>query len=163
MQEESARLSKQERRQQRRRAARRKRLVTRLRRTGIFAVVVAVPGLCVLERAGPQELIDAEVIATRSWRHIAPNGTSHSHRAATLQIEGLSETSLERADGYERGQRVPVWIRRGRISGWPYFLDVAKPGEIERERSGGEGEGAAFGAGATWVRLAGGYAAGREA
>jgi hypothetical protein len=50
--------------------------------------------------------------------------------AATLQIEGLSEFTLQRADGYERGQRVEVWIRRGGISGWPYFLDVVKPGEL---------------------------------
>jgi hypothetical protein len=48
-------------------------------------------------------------------------------------IEGLSEASLDRADGYQRGQRVPVWIRRGRISGRPYFLDVVKPGEVEPE------------------------------
>ena len=41
---------------------------------------------------------------------------------------------ISRLCRYERGQRVPVWIRRGRISSWPYFLDLAKPGEIQRER-----------------------------
>jgi hypothetical protein len=58
---------------------------------------------------------------------------SYSHIAATLKIEGLSEANLDRADGYQRGQRVPVWIRRGRISGRPYFLDIVKPGEVEPE------------------------------
>ena len=69
------------------------------------------------------------------WRHYPGEGTSHQHSAATLRIEGLSETTLDRADGYERSQRVKVWVRRGRISGWPYFLDLAKPGEIERQES----------------------------
>jgi hypothetical protein len=80
-------------------------------------------------------MVEAEVIETRRQQHFVRDGSPHAHTAATLQIEGLSKTTLYRADGYERGQRVPVWIRRGRISSWPYFLDLAKPGEIQRERS----------------------------
>ncbi len=132
--EEDRRISKQERREQRRRAARRRRLASRLRRVGLVAAVLAIPGGWAWERSGSQELVEAEVIETRRWRHFATDGTSHPHISATLQIEGLSETTLERADGYERGQRFPVWIRRGRISGWPTFMDVAKPGEIEAQR-----------------------------
>ena len=131
--EESKRLTKEARRQQRRRVAQRRRRLRRLRRAGVVAAVLAVPGLWALERSGPQEMVEAEVIETRRQSHFLPDGTSHAHTAATLQIEGLSETTLDRADGYERGQRVPVWIRRGRISSWPYFLDLAKPGEIQRE------------------------------
>jgi len=134
MPEEPERLSKQERREVRRREARRRMLKSRLRRIGIAAAVLAVPGLFVFECSGPEELAEAEVIRTRRWRHHADDGTSHPHIAATLKIEGLSEATLERADAYERGQRVLVWIRRGPISGWPYFLDVAKPGEIERQK-----------------------------
>ena len=103
-----------------------------LRRVGIVAVLLAIPGLWAFDRSGSQQTVDAEVIETRRWRHTTKDGTSHPHIAATLKIEGLSEFSLERADGYQRGQRVPVWIRRGRISGWPYFLDIVKPGEAER-------------------------------
>jgi hypothetical protein len=86
----------------------------------------------VFECSGSEELVDAEVTGTRRWRHVASDGTSHPHLSATLEIEGLNEVGLERADGYERGQRVPVWVERGRISNWPYFLDVAKPGELQR-------------------------------
>lgn len=138
MPEESARITKRQRREQRRRVARRR---VWLRRMGISAAVVVVPGLLALECYGPQELVEAEVIETRRWRHVAADRTSHPHTAARLLIEGLSEETLERADGYERGQRVLVWIRRGRISGWPHFLDVAKPGEVERERRLEEAQG----------------------
>ena len=134
MSEEPAKLSKQERREARRREARRRQLNKRLRRIGIAAAVLAALGLWAWEYSGPEELVEAEVIETRRWRHQANDGSSHPHTAATLKIEGLSETTLERADNYERGQRVLVWVRRGPITGWPYFLDVAKPGEIERQR-----------------------------
>jgi hypothetical protein len=134
MSEESARPSKQERREARRRDARHRKLKIRLRRAGIAAAVLAALGLWALEYSGPEELVEAEVVETRRWRHQKDDGTSHPHIAATLKIEGLSETTLQRADSYERGQRVLVWVRRGPISGWPYFLDVAKPGEIERQK-----------------------------
>lgn len=133
MSEAPAKSSKQERREARQREARRRKLKSRLRRIGIAAAVLAVPGLLVFECSGPEELAEAEVIRTRRWRHYADDGSSHPHIAATLKIEGLSEATVERGDDYERGQRLLVWVRRGPISGWPYFLDVAKPGEIERE------------------------------
>ena len=122
--------SKRERREERRRVAHRRLVRTRLRRAGIVAAVLAIPVLWSFENAGPQERVDAQVIETRLRKHYTDAG-SHSHTSATLQIEGLSEAVIDRADGYERGQRVPVWIRRGRISGWPYFLDLAKRGELD--------------------------------
>jgi hypothetical protein len=141
MPEEPARVAKRQRREQRRRAARRR---VRMRRIGITVAVVVAPGLLVLECSGAEELVEGEVTSTRRWRHFAADGTSHPHTSAKLLIEGLSEGTVERADDYERGQRVPVWIQRGRISGWPYFIDVAKPGEVERER-GSAGQGALSG------------------
>ena len=134
MSEEPARLSKQERREARRHEARRRQLKNRLRRVGIAVAALSALGLWALEYSGPEELVEAEVIETRRWRHQANDGSSHPHVSATLKIEGLREVTLKRADGYERGQRVLVWVRRGPISGWPYFLDVAKPGEIERQK-----------------------------
>ena len=124
---------KRERREQRRLQARRRKQRTRLRRAAIFAALLALPALWLLDRSGPQELVKAEVIETRLWRHSVANGKSHPHTAVTLRIEGLVEARVSRGDDYERGERVPVWIRRGRISSRPYFLDVAKPGEIARE------------------------------
>lgn len=135
MPEESTRGSKQERREARRHEAKRRQLQLRLRRVGIAAAVLAPLALWGLEQSGPEELVEAEVVETRRWRHQADDGSSHPHIAAKLKIEGLSEATLERADDYERGQRVLVWIRRGPISGWPYFMDVAKPAEIERHRA----------------------------
>jgi len=129
--------SKRERREERRRAARQRLLWRRVRLAGIGAAVLAIPALYAFEHNGSQELVDAEVIETRLRRHYG-RGAPHSHTSATLKIEGLSEAAVDRADGYERGQRVPVWIRRGRLSGWPYFLDLAKPAGIDDEASPGE-------------------------
>ena len=81
-----------------------------------MVAVLAIPVLWSFENAGSQERVDAQVTETRLRKHYTDAG-SHSHTSATLQIEGLSEAVIDRADGYERGQRVPVWIRRGRISG----------------------------------------------
>lgn len=107
----------------------------------MVALVLAVPALWAFEHSGPQELVEAEVTETRRWIHYTKAGKSHPHVAATLQIEGLSETTLDRTDGYARGQRVPVWIRRGRLSGWPHFLDLAQPGELAGEPGeGGQAE-----------------------
>jgi hypothetical protein len=132
--QETEKTTKQERREKRRRAARHRAWARRRRRAGLAAAVLAVPALWAFDRSGPQELVDAEVTETRLWRHVPREGRSHPHTAATLMIEGLTEASVEKADNYERGQRVAVWIRRGRLTGRPYFLDVAKPGEIERQR-----------------------------
>ena len=131
-----AKPSKQQRRERRRQAARRRRGLRRLGRAGAVAAVLAVPALLVLEFTGGQEMAEAEVTKTRLWRHYPGDGTSHQHSAATLTIEGLSETTLDRADGYERSERLKGWVRRGRISGWPYFQDIAKPGEIDRQGRG---------------------------
>ena len=48
-----------------------------------------------------------------------------------LLIEGRVKTSIERGDQYRRGEQVKVWVRRGRITGRPRFLDLARPGETE--------------------------------
>jgi hypothetical protein len=137
--EELERRSKRKRQEERRRAAHRRVLMRRARRGGIVALLLAIPSLWAFEHSGPQERVEAEVIETRRWRHLPQGREPHPHVAATLQVEGLSETTLERADGYERGQRVQVWIRRGRISGWPHFLDVVKPGELARETEARDG------------------------
>ncbi len=125
--------SKRKRHDERRRLARRRVLMRRARWGGAVVLLLAASGLWAFENSGPQERVDAEVTETRRWQHFPQVGKPHPHVAATLEIEGLSETTLDRTDGYERGQRVEVWIRRGRISGWPYFLDVVKPGELAVE------------------------------
>jgi len=140
--DEPERQNKRERREERRQAAHRRVLLQRARRAGLVALLVAIPSLWAFEHSGPESRTEAEVTETRLWRHFPQGGESHTHVAATIRIEGLSEARLERADDYERGQRLQVWIRRGRISGWPHFLDVVKPGELVREaeaQNGNEG------------------------
>lgn len=75
--------------------------------------------------SGAEERVEAEVVRTRLWRHRPQGEKPHTHSAATLLIEGLNEVRLPQADGLERGTRVDVWIRRGRISQWPYFVELA--------------------------------------
>lgn len=131
--------SKRERQQERRHLARRRVLMRRARWGGVVVLLLAASGLWAFEYSGPQERVEAEVTETRRWRHTPQGGKPHGHVAAKLEVEGLSEITLQRADGYERGQRVQVWIRRGRISGWPYFLDIAKPGELAWETASQNG------------------------
>jgi len=92
---------------------------------GLIAPLV----LYAYETGGPQELVEAEVVETQRWRHVPSGGKAHDHVRAILLIEGVSRITRERADGFQRGQRIPVWIRRGRITGRPSFLDFAAEGE----------------------------------
>lgn len=117
------RTSKQERREARRRAAARARLQGRLRWGGIIAAVLLALALWQVDRVGAQETVQAEVIETRVYRHFTSGGRSHTHQAATLEIEGVTQATLERADDLQRGQTVPVRIRRGLFSGAVYFLN----------------------------------------
>jgi hypothetical protein len=123
--------SKQARREERRKAARRRRLLVRLQRLAILGGALLVPALCTYEYSGPDEVVDAKVIRTQRYEHRTPDAGSHTHIRATLLIEGLTEAKIERADGYQRNQIVPVWVQRGRITGRPHFQDIAKPGELE--------------------------------
>jgi hypothetical protein len=137
--EEPKRAGKRERNEERRRGAHRRVVKRRARRAGVAALVLAIPVLLAFEYSGLQERVEAEVIETRRWRHYTQGREPHQHVSATLQIEGLSEATLDQADGYTRGQRVAVWIRRGRVTGWPRLLDLVAPGEVELESEAPDG------------------------
>ncbi len=122
--------SKQRRAEQRRRAARLRKWRRRSIRFGWVLLILLPPALWAFDRAGPDEIVQAVVIRTSRWTHFANNG-SHPHQRATLLLEGRTEMVIQKADDYTRGQQVPVWIRRGRLSGWPYFENLVKPGEVE--------------------------------
>jgi hypothetical protein len=121
MADEPQRRSKRERQAARQREARARWRKTLLRRGGVLAPVLALPVLWLVDCTGQEETVQAEVLRTRLWRHVPQGGQAHTHTSATLVIEGLTEATLERGDGLERGQRIPVRIRRGRLTGWPYF------------------------------------------
>ena len=120
--------SKRERREARRRAGRRRKLRNRLLWGGPVAVLLTLLVLWQFNRLGPAEVVQAEVVHTRIWSHRGNDGRNHSHQRVTLEIEGLVRTTLERGDGLERGQTVPVRIRRGRLTGRPIFIDREQPG-----------------------------------
>ncbi len=122
--------SKRRRSEQRRRAARLRKWRRRSIRFGLVLLILSPPALWAFDRTGPDEIVQAVVIRTSRWTHFTNNG-SHPHLRATLSLEGRTEMVIQKADDYTRGQQVPVWIRRGRLSGWPYFENLVKPGEVE--------------------------------
>ncbi len=126
------RVPKRLRRELRDRQARRKHVLKRARQVLLVLGLLLPIALLAFDQSGQDELVDAEVIRTQLWRHVTPTG-SHNHTRAIISIEGLTEQTLERADGFQRGQLVPVWIRRGQLTGWVSFQDLAKPGEISRQ------------------------------
>jgi hypothetical protein len=123
------RSAKRERREARKREALTRRRRRRLVRLAIAAAILVVPALWGVEMSGDEEVVQAEVLRTRLWRHRPASGRPHVHSEATLIIEGLNEVSVPQADGLERGSRVDVWIRRGRLSEWPYFVELASQRE----------------------------------
>ena len=128
------RVSKEERRRLRVEAARRRTLWRRLR-LAMWPLALLVPlVLYSYETRGPQELVEAEVVETQRYRHVPRDGQAHDHTRAILLIEGVTRTTLDKADGYQRGQRVPVWIRRGRLTGRPSFLDFAAEDESVEDK-----------------------------
>jgi hypothetical protein len=122
--------SKRSRTEERRRLARIDKLRRRAIRIAVVAALVAIPLLWMIDADGPSEVVEAEVIRTTRWRHVTANG-SHPHLRATILIEGSSEEVIEKADGFTPGDTMRVWIRRGRVTGWPYFSDVVEPGDLE--------------------------------
>ena len=118
-------ISKKERREERQRAAIKRRLVKRSIWISVWGVIGLAVGLWAYDRTGPQELVQAEVIRTQQYQHVTQGAGAHSHTRATIRIEDSVEAALERAPDVQRGQKIQVWIRRGRISGRPYFQEVA--------------------------------------
>ena len=126
---EKQHLSKEERRRQRVETARRRQRIRLLRRAAWGLALVAPLALWAYEQSGEQDLVEAEVVETQRWRHVSRDEPAHDHVRAIFLIEGRTRVQLDRADGRKRGDRVPVWVRRGRLTGRPRFLDFAAPGE----------------------------------
>lgn len=126
--------SKRERQEARQREGRRRAVRTWTRR-GLAAALVILPLLLwQVDRTGAVETIEATVLETRIWRHYQRNGRWHTHQAARLDLLGVASEELDKADDLRRGQRVPIRVRRGRITGSLYFqgrddvvAEVAEP------------------------------------
>ncbi len=122
---------KRQRDEERQRVARSKALKNKAIRYSGLSLVILIPLLWTFDRSGDEVAVDATVIQTQQYNHYNEKSGAHTHLRATLLVDGQSEQVIERADGYQRGQRVKVWVRKGRITGWPYFNDLVKPGEAE--------------------------------
>jgi len=129
----SGKISKRQRDEDRRRVARGRALRKRVLQYSGIALVLLVPTLWTIDRSGAEVAVDATVIQTQQYPHYNETSGAHTHLRATLLVDGKSEQVIERADTYQRGQKVKVWVRKGRITGWPYFNDLVKPGEEVQE------------------------------
>ncbi len=97
-------------------------------RGAIVGLLLLGPFLWLVDRAGSEEVLQARVIETHLYRHTPAGGASHTHLDATVMIEGLNEVRLRRVVGFQEGQQVYVRVRRGVLTGWPYFLELDEGG-----------------------------------
>ena len=128
--------NKRQRAEARRRAAEQKAANTKLKRYALIAFAIIVPLLWWVDRRGPEEIVSAEVIQTQSYQHVNEKSGPHTHLRATILIDGRAEEDLQRADNYVRGQQLEVWIRRGRISNYPYYIDIVRGEELMSSEGG---------------------------
>ncbi len=129
------RVSKRERREARQRAGRRRKLRVWLVRGGLIAALGVALGLWQLDRWGPEEIVEAEVVGSRVWSHRGTDGRMHTHQRVTVEIEGLMRATIDRGDDLELGQFVPVRIRRGAVTGRASFVGLEA---VEEQPEDGE-------------------------
>lgn len=88
---------------------------------GLLAVLVA---FYAIDRTGATETIAGVVVDTTSYDHAGTDrqGT-HTHVAAVLEYEGKTYT-IQPADRYNVGDEVIVEVLRGRLTGYPYFIQA---------------------------------------
>lgn len=122
------RESKRDRQEARRSAADARRRRRNFVRGAIVGLLLLGPFLWLVDRAGSEEVLQARVVRTHLYRHTPAGGASHTHVDATVVIEGLNEVRLRRVAGFQEGQQVWVRVRRGLLTGWPYFLEIDEGG-----------------------------------
>ena len=90
----------------------------------MIAAPLILFGLWQLDRLGSEEVVDAQVVATRIWSHRGADGRMHTHQRVTIEIEGLVRATVDRGDDLQPDQIVPVRVRRSRWTGRPRFLGL---------------------------------------
>lgn len=88
--------------------------------------VVLLAALYLIDRGGPLETIGGVVIDTSTYNHTTGQQGSHTHIEAVLESEG-HRFSLRPGDGFQVGDPVTIEIRRGRLTGYPYFQQAYHP------------------------------------
>lgn len=77
-----------------------------------------------LDRSGPVETVEGVVVDTGTYVHGTRSG-SHTHNEAVVEYEGRRYT-IRPADNLGLNDPVAVTVRRGRITGYPYFDAAAR-------------------------------------
>ncbi|MGD8376262.1 MAG: hypothetical protein PVF68_08980 [Acidobacteriota bacterium] len=88
---------------------------------GVWILAGAVLALAFyyIDRSGETETLEAVVVETGTYPHTTRSG-AHTHTEATVEYEGHRYT-VRPADNLRTGETLQVKIRRGRITGYPYF------------------------------------------
>ncbi len=77
-----------------------------------------------MDRSGASETLSGIVVETSSYVHSGRDAQGeHSHVSAVIEFEGHRQ-KVEPGDRFRQSQVVSVEIRRGRISGYPYFVQA---------------------------------------
>jgi hypothetical protein len=99
------------------------------RRGRIYGLIfLGIPTLAfvfyLVDYSGPREVLQGTVVETSSYTHSGGDRAGeHTHVAAVLEYEG-SRYTLKPGDRFRRGDRISVEVRRGRITGHPYFVQA---------------------------------------
>ena len=90
----------------------------------VLGLLLAALAFYYLDRSGASETISGTVVETSSYVHSGTDAQGeHSHISAVVDYEGHRQT-VEPGDRFQQGQAVSVEVRRGRITGYPYFIQA---------------------------------------
>ena len=79
-----------------------------------------------IDRSGPLETVNGVVVETRSYTHSGGDRSgAHTHVEAVLEFEDHRYT-LQPGDRFAEGQLIQVEVHRGRITGYPYFVQAGR-------------------------------------
>ncbi len=77
-----------------------------------------------VDRSGASETLSGFVVETSTYLHSGRDARGeHSHVSAVIEYEG-HRLKVEPGDRFRQNQVVSVEIRRGRITGYPYFVQA---------------------------------------
>ncbi len=77
-----------------------------------------------VDRSGASETLSGTVVGTATYMHSGRDARGeHSHVSAVVEYEG-HRRKVEPGDRFTQSQVVSVEIRRGRITGYPYFVQA---------------------------------------
>ena len=90
----------------------------------VLGLLTMVLAFYYVDRSGASETLSGTVVETSTYLHNGRDARGeHSHVSAVLEYEGHRH-KVEPGDRFRQSQVVSVEIRRGRITGYPYFVQA---------------------------------------